>query len=1135
MKTTSFVRIAAGLLAALLSTSPIEPAVAARPGGTGEKDLLAILLEASTTGGEAKVRVVATARKKTITRELILQIADAGVRDRDERSLDLARVLADVTNDARSKADVLSRRGDYGYFTSDFTTARQCLEKAEAIYAALNDLSGMAHVKRRTADMLSRTGQNDQSQRLLDEARALYERAADTRGLGGVCLSRWYAAFVAGDFDTARKMLDEALALFTSCQDGPGQAATLRSIGFMHGQTGENEEALTSYERSLALFSQLDDSFGQGNVLRGSGDVYAKIGESEKALDMYGRALPHLDRIRDLRGQAYLYASMGSVWKRRGDLKKSREMFEQAQALFVRTGDLLGQGESLLEQSSLTARSGDNERAMAELAEAHSLFVQAGDLYGQANTLVDTAAIHSNTGEIPASLAKLLEALPIFRKVEDPTGEGNVYLQMGDLYFTTGDLERARSLYAKAMPFYEKADLPPDQGNIHLRLGDIFFKRQDYAQAAEEFDSALILFTKAGDPLGQAYALFRQGATAIRLDQSAKAADTLDKALPLFFQTRELAGEGNVYEARADIAERAQDHAKALQWAAMAEELYRKIGDPAAEQRALFLRARALKAKRQEEDAADLYRRGLALLEKLRSGAGFAGMKRSFMESAIASYEEAAGFFLEINRDDIAFRTAESMKARAFLDTLAEALVDLERGVPPELRKRRADLQNQIGMLGVHLQEELGKESPDERSVASIRSEIEKVEAQAEDLSNAIRMNNPQYASVKYPAPLDVRRLQNEVLSDNEVLLEYVLLKNDARCFVVSRNDFAAVKLPVTAEALEQQVRSWLLRLSKPQEKIQKEPAEALGRMLIEPLAKWIRGKKLIIVPDGALARLPFETLRSGGKYLVEQYDLSYVQSASVLDMLRKQHTSEGTAARFVGFGDPVYDYEDFKAGRPEKGSELKGATTETSVDSSARDGYLTLGGRLDRIEGSGAEVSSVAAIFRDHGLAAATHLRLDATEAKAKSEEVEKADIIHFSAHGILTERVQAIALSQIPGDAEDGFLTLGEIMSCRYQARLVVLSACETGLGRTERGEGIIGLTRAVMYAGSSAALVSLWNVSDIGTKELMTRFYSHMLKDGLSTSDALRAAKLDLMRHGAFKHPFFWGAFVLYGGSL
>jgi CHAT domain-containing protein len=262
----------------------------------------------------------------------------------------------------------------------------------------------------------------------------------------------------------------------------------------------------------------------------------------------------------------------------------------------------------------------------------------------------------------------------------------------------------------------------------------------------------------------------------------------------------------------------------------------------------------------------------------------------------------------------------------------------------------------------------------------------------------------------------------------------------------------------------------------------------------------------------------------------VEKYMIKYVQSASVLAMLRTQYKKEGLSDKFIGFGDPVYDYERFKSGKRERG-DTRNEQNSSSVELT-RNSYERAGGKLVRLVGTGEEVKYISRILTDQKQVARSLLRLEAKEAYAKSREMEEFGYIHFATHGILEDEFQAIALSQIPGDTDDGFLTLGEIMNSRYNARLVVLSACETGLGKIERGEGVTGLTRAVMYAGSPAAVVSLWSVSDEGTKELMVRLYGGMIKGELTKADALRLAKLDLIRNRNYAHPYFWSAFVMYG---
>ncbi|KJR40428.1 hypothetical protein MCHI_003650 [Candidatus Magnetoovum chiemensis] len=271
---------------------------------------------------------------------------------------------------------------------------------------------------------------------------------------------------------------------------------------------------------------------------------------------------------------------------------------------------------------------------------------------------------------------------------------------------------------------------------------------------------------------------------------------------------------------------------------------------------------------------------------------------------------------------------------------------------------------------------------------------------------------------------------------------------------------------------------------------------------------------------------------------MVEKYVMKYSQSSSVLEFQRTHSEEKAQNDCFIGFGDPVYDYANFKAGKPEKDASTKGAVSEDDSRGEyaqiIKSRYAREGGALDRLPGSGEEVKTIASIFKENAKKAEEDLRLDAREERAKKADMGECGYIHFSTHGILSDTTQAIALSQIPKAEEDGFLTLGEIMNdLKYNAKLVVLSACQTGLGvKVRRGEGVTSLARAIMYAGTPTVIASLWNVGDIGTKELMVGLYTEMIKNGLTAEESLRKVKLEMMRSAEYSHPYFWSGFVLYG---
>jgi CHAT domain-containing protein len=248
--------------------------------------------------------------------------------------------------------------------------------------------------------------------------------------------------------------------------------------------------------------------------------------------------------------------------------------------------------------------------------------------------------------------------------------------------------------------------------------------------------------------------------------------------------------------------------------------------------------------------------------------------------------------------------------------------------------------------------------------------------------------------------------------------------------------------------------------------------------------------------------------------------------------MLRKHYQRDRETKSFIGFGDPVYDYENFKLGKPEKGALIRSEKEKNEIKEIHRSRYARAGGIMKRLQASGQEVESIAALFDKQSQKSMVYPREQATEDNAKAPQMKDFDYIHFACHGLLNDDFQSLVLSQIPGAKEDGYFTLNEIMNCDYNAKLVVLSACRTGSGKLERVEGVTGLTQAVMYAGTPAVVASLWDVDDNATKELMLHFYRNMLEKDLDKAEALRQAKLKLIKNTKYVSPLFWSAFVMYG---
>jgi hypothetical protein len=366
-----------------------------------------------------------------------------------------------------------------------------------------------------------------------------------------------------------------------------------------------------------------------------------------------------------------------------------------------------------------------------------------------------------------------------------------------------------------------------------------------------------------------------------------------------------------------------------------------------------------------------------------------------------------------------------------------------------------------------------------------------------------IRSAAPAYARIAYPEPAGPREAQ-DILRDGEVLVEYLLGDEGSWLWAVTRSGIEWRSLPPRSR-VEPLVRRFLESIRPGALGPGGEEGASLARILLPDDVMRARAR-LIVVPDGILHHLPFEALPvvepgSGTLRLAERLEVAYAPSASTLGMLRRLPAARPGGARILAVGEPA----------PLPGEEVSG---------------------LPPLPHARAEAERAAARFppaRRRLLVGA-----QATEAALKAAARRPADILHLAVHGLIDEEAPArSALLLAPGGGDDGVLQMNEVFALRLPVRLVVLSACRSGLGTAIRGEGMIGLTQAFLHAGARALVVSLWNVGDRPAADFMDRFYAD-LERGAPPAAALRGAKLAALRSAApsDRHPGHWAAFVLIG---
>jgi CHAT domain-containing protein/tetratricopeptide (TPR) repeat protein len=604
------------------------------------------------------------------------------------------------------------------------------------------------------------------------------------------------------------------------------------------------------------------------------------------------------------------------------------------------------------------------------------------------------------------------------------------------------------------------------------------------------------------------------------------------------------------------------------------------------------------KGQKGRDEAVASYREALQTIETIREGGLRADEARTtFLATTKDVYDETSSNLAEMALLSSpsagapldgqalayaaeAFKVVEQGRARSLLDMLGESGADITEGVPADLLKRKQDnldRQQEIAqqLTGVTPVAE-GEEKPD---TGKLEAELETLSTDYDNIENQIRAASPKYASLTAPQPLTLSEVQQKVLDDKTALLEYSLGDERSYLWAVTPTSVALFKLP-TRSAVAQQAQDLRAALIPP--KLQRrivgidvadaqrglglssDPAalsgvaaqfatasNALYKTAVEPAAKIVGDRRLLVVADGALNYVPFEafvTATSGTDYstlpyLVKTNEVVYAPSASVVAIIR-QGAVRPAGKNLLLVADPVFNASDPRARGAAAGGSSSADTRGLSLSSAVTDvagapagGPTPVGGlQLLRLNGTRTEAEQIARLTRASGGQADVWLDLDANEANMTTRDIKKYRVIHIATHGLLNaERPQftGIVLSLVGNKSGDGFLRTDEVFNLNLGGSLVMLSACETGLGKEKRGEGVIGLTRAFMYAGAPTVGVSLWSVADKSTADLMTDFYKRLLATpDASPTASMRAAQVAMIDGKKYSAPFYWAPFVLVG---
>jgi CHAT domain-containing protein/tetratricopeptide (TPR) repeat protein len=835
----------------------------------------------------------------------------------------------------------------------------------------------------------------------------------------------------------------------------------------------EAEALCERSENALALgvLERIPDTAATEIVVK----KYTTIVEVLASLNRLAEIPPHLARARTLAGPAGDPAVLARLDSADGLLQRITQQGDRGLAAYRRAADF-------------AARSGDPKllsRVYHQLADSYQQIedwerfthyknealrlLPNPSLSARFNHAMGIGTSHFQAYDRAASEEQFTTALALARESNSKVNESFALGQLAFVYWTFDrDTPRAIEHYSRAIDIAIAVEAPGMEAAWRVHRGNVWRESGQHDRALTDFRRALALWEASAS--GDRFAATKHIGHTYRL------MGRLDEARALLEPL---------------VTTRPFNPTPRHLWAAQLElaSTYEALGD----------RQRAAEQYRAMLDVIEEHR-NTSILDTFRSGA------IAHTLSAYDPYERYMRFLLAgagAGTEADALRVSEQARARGFLEMLASVRSAVAANLPAPLIEEEARIMRGIS----DVQSQLRAGDPPRVERDRLLAGLAALERERDAFRLKLRVEHPALAEARYPTLAGARELQ-DALRPGETAVSFFLGEPDSFRWTIRRDGIIFRRLAGRG-AIETHANQLRERLRAPGDLAAvRADAAALASLLLVDL-RLDEGGTIVVVPHGILNYVPFEVLPLGGAMLIERHPVAYAPSLNSLAHLRR--TPRNTAPfRVLAAGNPTLETAGLRA-------------------SASRTGDVENLGLLSPLLFAGEELD---AIHRTFGDRAEIMSGPAARESAFRTAKLGDFTVIHFATHGLFAEaQPSRSGLLFTPEAHEDGLLQMSEIYRLGLEAELVVLSACQTALGREITGEGIVGLTRAFFFAGSRAVVAALWNLNDRFSAEFTERFYRE-IRSGRSTEESLRQAKLAFIAHPQFAHPFYWSSLVLIG---
>ncbi len=1057
-------------------------------------------------------------------------------------------------NDVKQQAIALN---ELGFIYDALGNKQQALiffKQSLLLRKQAGDKAGEAVTLNNIGNVYDALGDKQQALDYYSQSLPLSREMADKSG-EAIILNNIGAVYNAlGDKQQALNYYNQSLLLTRQVKDKVQEAKTLNNIGAVYDASGDKQQALIFYNQSLTLARQVEDKTGEAVILNNIGAVHDALGDRQQALNYYNQSLPLRREVGDKTGEAATLNNIGGIYDSLGDKSKALNYYNQSLALSREVKDKGGEATTLNNLGRVYNDLGDKQQALKYYNQSLPLRRQVEDKGGEAVTLNNIGGVYNDLGDKSKALNYYNQSLVLSRQVGDKAQEAVTLNNIGGIYSALGDREQALKYYNQSLPLRRQVEDKTGEAVTLNNIGRIYDALGDKQQALKYYNQSMPLRQQVGDRTGQAVTLNNIGRVYDSWGDKQQALKYYNQSLPLSQQVGDKAGEATTLNNIGGVYNDLGDKSKALKYYNQSLPLRRQMRDQAGEAVTLYNIAYLERNQGNLKQSLIQIEAAIKIIENLRTKITNEQLRTSYFASQQNIYQFSNDLLMQLHKqyptqgyDALALQSSEKYRSRSLLDLLTEANADIRQGVEPKLLKAERNLQQRLDVTEKRRLElyNTGQYTPEqaqvlENELALLHKDYQNVQAQIRDIS-------PKYAALTQPQPLSLKEIQQQVLDDNTVLLEYSLGEERSYLWAVSKTSMSSYELPKRAE-IEKIVKqfNYLLKIRYYRLTANKDIDESSGlgafrssdvleklsQMLLKPIAEKIKNKRLVIVSDGALQYLPFSALPEPGtvgkniKPLLENHEITYLPSASTLAVIRREHRERKIPPKTLAvIADAVFSNDDDRLTKINHQPIPKQSIP-----------FINPNFSFERLSFTRKEAEAILALVTDKSQTLQA-LDFAANRAFVTSSQLSDYRIIHFATHGILDTENPALSgvvlsLFNEKGRVENGFLRLQDIFNLKLPAELIVLSACETGLSKEIKGEGLVGLARGFMYAGSPRVLVSMWSVDDEATSELMKRFYTKILKQRLTPAAALRAARLELWKDEKYSAPYYWAGFTLQG---